>query len=294
MSSDPSTTNFNDKRELLRKKKINIDEKQNIEYIQGPGSELLKNVNEYNEKDSSAFWKIFFSNILYSIEKKITIFADNLVFQLNSIYNSKYTFYELFLNIFFIILIFVIGIILYWDHIYRTASKESRCANLKMIIEENAKAYNPFVYTVMIINKNLIDQNMDKYVLKIEYNFVRKTTDVLFGEQRYVKEVSITNFDNVKPFSYYDIGNMTHSRLADINADTITGPNYKYIAVDHENYPLKYDLRPADQNMTVTVKTEAAENLARFVRDYGRNRDTELYPIYDILNAVEQHDMKHN
>ena len=285
---------FNTKRETLRKKKINIDEKQNIQYVQGNNSELIKNVEAYTEEDSSSFWKLFFSNLIYSFEKQMVIFTDRFVFQLNSIYNSSYSYYELFLNIFFIILIFIIGIILYWDNVYRTANRESRCANLKHIIEENIKAYNPFVYTVMIIHKDYIDKSMNKYVMKIEYNFLKKTTDIIYGEDKYVKEVTVTDFGAARIFSIYDITNMSHSKTDNIDADLITNMNYKFIPVDHENYPIKYDLRPADQQMTVTVRTEAAENLAKFVRDYGRNKDTELYPIYDILNAVEQHSMKMN
>ena len=290
----PATDEFNKKRQMLRKKKIDIDEKQNIEYVEGSNSELIKNVMNYDENESSGFWKLFFTNMFYSIEKQVVILTDNFVFQLNSIYNSQYSYYELFLNIFFITLIFVIGIILYWDNVYRTSSRESRCANLKTIIEDNLKAYHPFTYTVMIIHKDYIDQYMDKYIIKIEYNFIRKTTEVLYGEEKFIKEVLNTEFSNNKPFTYYDITNMTHSYIENIDADLITSMNYKFIPVDHENLPLKYDLRPSDTSMTVTVQTEAAENLAKFVRNYGRNKNTELYPIYDILNAVEQHNTKLN
>jgi len=296
-SSNRSTspvTDFNAKRQLLKKKKIDIDEKQNIEYIEGEGSDLIKSVENYDENDSSGFWKLFFTNMFYGIEKQVVIMTDNFVFQLNSIYSSNYSYYELFLNIFFVMLIFVIGVILYWDHVYRTSSRESRCGNLKLIIEENSKAYNPFVYTIMIIHKNYIDQYMDKYIMKIEYNFMKKTTNIYYGEEKFIKEVEITEYTSSKKFTYYDITNMSHSYVDNIDASIITNMDYKFMAVDHESRPLKYDLRPSDTELTVTVHTEAAENLAKFVRDYGRNKNTELYPIYDILNAVEQHNMKLN
>jgi hypothetical protein len=250
---------------------------------------------------------------------------------------------------------------------------------------------HPFVYVIMIINESNLDGVLDKYVLKLEYNFIKKTTNAILGETEYVNEVMLaeetvsdivklksnidtkntaynaafTEYDtankaypydiiewkkceenyannckdhknakqeactyndtcattcasydkncvrqindkskteysnklsalkelkvaegalngakdllsaalSVHQFSYFDLGRMQSKKFENINKGLISDKKYKYICMTPDNKILK---------------TEAARELAAFVRDFGANNKTSIYPISKMLNAMEQ------
>jgi hypothetical protein len=281
----------------------------------------------------------YFINILNT---KISRFTDIIIYQLNILYANEFSYYEFFLIVIFMTLILVVGIILYWDHVYRTAKKLSRCSKINMIAYQNRdKDKYPFVYVIMIINESNLDAVLDKYVLKLEYNFVKKTTNAILGETEYVNEVllveenistAVSKIDAVKTasknyddanalyptdvssdicnllkagdhdktkcddklnkqqilngaknllsaelaksqFTYFDLGRMQSKKLESINKTLITDRKYKYICMTPDNKILK---------------TEIARELATFVRDFGMNDKTDIYPLHSVLTAVEK------
>ena len=214
------------------------------------------------------------------IRDKIMSLFDTFIYQLNKLYGDEFSYYEFFLIVFFIMLLLIVGIILYWDNVYRTAKKLSRCRQISKIADQNRNVdKHPFVYVIMIINESNLDGVLDKYVLKLEYNFVKKTTNAILGESEYVNEVEFMK-DNVtdtstrtNQFSYFDLAKMQSKKLENINKNLITDRKYKYVCMTPDNKILK---------------TEIARELSTFVRDFGMNDKTSTYPIYNVLNAVQQ------
>ena len=307
-----------------------------------------------NAKPQFANLGIMISKLITDVWYSIKRFIDAVIYQLNKVYGDDFSYYELFMIIFFTTLLLIVCIILYWDNIYRTAKKLSHCSQVGMIAYENRDIdKHPFVYVIMIINESNLDAVLDKYVLKLEYNFIKKTTNAILGETEYVNEVMLaeetdsdivklkstisTKMDDYKTkftlyhdsnisypykvsteicnektgsdktkcdakntaltelkvaegalngakdllsaalsqyqFSYFDLGRMQSKKLENINKGLISDKKYKYICMTPDNKILK---------------TEAARELAAFVRDFGENNKTSIYPISKMLNAVEQ------
>jgi len=267
------TDPFNEKLTLLKNAKLDIDNYENIKYVEGTEDGLIKAIREYNPDSTANFISIFGRYIVYTINKYLLLFTENFMYQFNAIYDKPYTYYHVFLNICFITLIIILSLILYWDNVYRCAKEKSRCSDIKAIMQENSVSSEPYLYSVMIINKKHLDQVRDKFVMIIIYDFERKTTKIEYGEKKYTEEVRPINPLTSPKFRYYDIGQYTFQNVNEIDAELITNDNYKYIPIDSKNNLLD---------------TEVARNLANFIRDYAKNKDTLLHPIYDIMNAYEQ------
>jgi hypothetical protein len=277
--------------------------------------QTVNNAVDYAAKPQFANLGIMISKLITDVWDSIKRFIDAVIYQLNKVYGDNFSYYELFMIIFFITLLLIVCIILYWDNIYRTAKKLSHCSQVGMIAYENRDIdKHPFVYVIMIINESNLDGVLDKYVLKLEYNFIKKTTNAILGETEYVNEVMISDsiesekyksmvdaeynyntaastdldtkkklLDNAKvelsaalsqyQFSYFDLGRMQSKKLENINKGLISDKKYKYICMTPDNRILK---------------TEAARELAAFVRDFGANNKTSIYPISKMLNAMEQ------
>jgi hypothetical protein len=264
---------FDNKVELLRDKKLNIDKYENIQYIEGDDNGLIKAVRDYKLDNTADFLAIFARYFIYNIKKTLLLFTENFMYQFNEIYDKPYTYYHVFLNICFITLIIILSLILYWDNVYRCARERSRCSDIKSIMQENSVSSEPYLYGVMIIHKKHLDQLKDKFVLVIVYDFERKSTRIEYGEEKYLKEVYPTNISTSMKFRYYDIAQNTFQNISEVDAEIITNDYFQYIPINSKNEVLN---------------TQVARNLAHFVRDYAKNRDTLLHPVYDIMNAYEQ------
>ena len=74
----------------------------------------------------------------------------------------------------------MIGIFLYWDTIYKTAKKYSKCNNISKIIDESVYTETPYVYTIVIINTKRI-KKLSQYIIKITYDFNKMDTSIEYG-----------------------------------------------------------------------------------------------------------------
>ena len=76
--------------------------------------------------------------------------------QLINIITQKNDIYRLLYSILYLCIIIIIGIFLYWDVIYKTARKNSKCNNISKIIEDNYYNETPYIYSIIILNTKII------------------------------------------------------------------------------------------------------------------------------------------
>lgn len=259
---------FNENVKLLLDKKIIIDKIENINKFQNKNT-LIDAVKKYDPKKRKTYLNVVFFSAMYDMSKSIKIFTERFVYQLNVIYLKEYSYYHIFLNICFISIVMIISIILYWDNIYRKADKYSRCKVIRDIQEQNENILNPFVYYVVIIEDLNLDLNMDKYAIKLEYNFPKRKTYFEMGDDEYLIKPTA---NTPAKFKYYDIENMT-SKSLDINGVLITTNKFKYITVNSKNE---------------VVKTDIGDKLAKFTREFVNSDNIMSYPIFDINDAYLQ------
>ena len=175
---------------------------------------------------------------------------------------------------------------MYWDNVYRVTNQTSRCVKIQDIINVNNENDYPFIYYISVINEKNINNLKDKFILRLEYNFFKKTTKYVFGSQEYLQDVILPlgiDEDKKDIFKYYDLQDMQSKEVymknnsissIYIDKDIITSKKYKFI-VTTPSY--------------MVLNDDASIELAKFVKKYGKYSDiTELNPIYNILSAVEQ------
>lgn len=83
-------------------------------------------------------------------------------------------------SVLYLCIIIMIGIFLYWDTIYKTARRCSKCNNISKIIDENNYTGTPYVYTIVIVNTNKI-KKLNDYIVKIIYDFNKMETNIEYG-----------------------------------------------------------------------------------------------------------------
>jgi hypothetical protein len=83
-------------------------------------------------------------------------------------------------SVLYLCIIIMIGIFVYWDTIYKTAKKSSKCNNIAKIIDENVYTETPYVYTIIIINTKRI-KKLSEYIIKITYDFNKMETRIEYG-----------------------------------------------------------------------------------------------------------------
>ena len=83
-------------------------------------------------------------------------------------------------SVLYLCIIIMIGVFLYWDTIYKTARKRSKCNNISKIIDENNHTGTPFVYTIVIVDTKKIKKLAD-YIVKITYDFNKMETNIEYG-----------------------------------------------------------------------------------------------------------------
>ena len=101
--------------------------------------------------------------------------------QLINIITQKKEIYRLLYSVLYLCIIIIFGIYIYWDTIYKTAKKSSKCNNISKIIDENNYNDTPFVYTIIIINTRMIKKPKE-YVIKITYDFNKMETNIEYGK----------------------------------------------------------------------------------------------------------------
>jgi hypothetical protein len=118
--------------------------------------------------------------IVYIIDLFYTAFIEPLPCQLiNTItHNPDITLF--IYSVLYLCVIAMIGIFVYWDTIYKTAKKLSKCNNISKIIDESVYTETPYVYTIIIINTKRI-KKLSEYIIKITYDFNKMETRIEYG-----------------------------------------------------------------------------------------------------------------
>ena len=98
-------------------------------------------------------------------------------------HNSGSSAFLLIYSVLYLCIIIMIGIFLYWDTIYKTARRCSKCNNISKIIDENNYTETPYVYTIVIVNTKKINK-LDDYILKITYDFNKMETNIEYGNTK--------------------------------------------------------------------------------------------------------------
>ena len=83
-------------------------------------------------------------------------------------------------SVLYLCIIIMIGVFLYWDTIYKTARRCSKCNNISKIIDENNYTETPFVYTIVIVDTKKI-KKLNDYIVKITYDFNKMETNIEYG-----------------------------------------------------------------------------------------------------------------
>ena len=115
--------------------------------------------------------------------------------QLINIITQKKEIYRLLYSVLYLCIILIFGIFIYWDTIYKTAKKYSKCNNISKIIDENYYNDTPFVYTIIIINTKMI-KKPEEYIIKITYDFNKMVTNIEYGNSEGNEEVFIYRINN--------------------------------------------------------------------------------------------------
>ena len=105
---------------------------------------------------------------------------ENFQSQLINIISHKTDTYVLIYSVLYLCIIIMIGIFLYWDTIYKTAKRCSKCNNISKIIDENMYTETPYVYSIIIVNTKKI-KKLSEYIVKITYDFNKMETKVEYG-----------------------------------------------------------------------------------------------------------------
>lgn len=83
-------------------------------------------------------------------------------------------------SVLYLCVLVMIGIFVYWDTIYKTAKKQSKCNNISKIMDESVYTETPYVYTIIIINTKRI-KKLSEYIIKIKYDFNKMETNIEYG-----------------------------------------------------------------------------------------------------------------
>jgi len=197
--------------------------------------------------------------------------------------------YQIFINIFFLLIIFGTFYILYRDYIYRIASKMTRCADIGDIVNLNIDINDDtYIYNIYIVHVNNSKNILKDFIIKLEYNFIEEKTNIIYGEYKNILPVlfSSTNkninkisngfyiFDlegkDKKYISYYDKDDRENIYYFD--RSKLINKKYKYFVTSNN------DKKLTDNNSL---------QLAYFVRRFSYNDNISLDPIYNILYAIE-------
>lgn len=143
--------------------------------------------------------------------------------QLINIITQKKEIYRLLYSVLYLCIILIFGIYIYWDTIYKTAKKNSKCNNISKIIDENYYNETPFVYTIIIINTKMI-KKPEEYIIKITYDFNKMVTNIEYSNSKSKDDVFIYKISDyiaindkikelkIKKDSYYNLLKETNKK----------------------------------------------------------------------------------
>lgn len=221
--------------------------------------------------------------VLESIDKSSIDSID----ELTAIAYNKVSYYQLFINVLFIVIVLGILYVLYRDYIHRNANIMTRCTDINDIINMNINDNdNSYIYIIYIVHVNNINNIIKDYIVKLEYNFLAEETKISFGEHKIISPVLFSPSDNVgkisNAFYIFDLAEKKKRFIDyyDKDSGNVFYLDRKKMATKKYKYYITSSL---DEKLT----DENSIRLANFVKRYGYNDSISIDPIYNILYAIE-------
>jgi hypothetical protein len=191
---------------------------------------------------------------------------------------------------------------LYWDIIYKTARKYSKCNNISKIIDDNYFNETPYIYSIIIINTKMI-KKPHEYIIKITYDFNKMDTKIDFGNTEgegniFVDRIHdyITIYENIKELektktSLYDDFKKykkasdlaQYNKIAIKHADLISSSEGKK-ALELNNKPGYIDTFKYNYYDLAKMNPEILENISTLIN----SNDYKYYAVdnnYNIINS---------
>lgn len=260
-------------------------------------------IQENQEK--SSFSEIL--NIINIYLSGFEAYSYYILYSLSKVSNNTYnvSLYQHLLILIFIALVIFILVVMYYDVIYREASNIKRCKEIEQAIEINDNLEYPFRYNVYLIKKNTVDKSLSNFSFCLQYDFVAKTTNVVFGENRTVSDIIISqdkveNDENSSPgFVYYDLAkdNYEYLKYTDIDSDNGNSKSSAsrdslgktfYINKNIITDPKEYIFVITRYDNKIVGNDKQAYELLKFVKNAGFDRTSvNLSAIYNILYSID-------
>ena len=257
-----------------------------------------------NQENSS------FNEILNIINVYLSNFearAYYILYSLSKVTNNTFnmSLYQHSLILIFIALVIFILIVMYYDVIYREASNIKRCKEIEQAIEINDNLEYPFRYNVYLIKKNIVDKSLSNFSFCLQYDFVAKTTNVIFGENRTVSDIifsqdKLENDDNSsQAFVYYNLTKDNYEYLKYTDLDVDNGKNKSsasrdtlgktfYINKNIITDPKEYIFVITRYDNKIVGNDKQAYELLKFVKNAGFDKTSvNLSAIYNILYSID-------
>jgi hypothetical protein len=244
-------------------------------------------INTINFKNTGVSYTNYFINDIKSFFKNIDENSIESMDEIFIIANIKISYYQIFINILFLVIICGTLYILYRDYIYRIANKATRCTDINDIVNFNIDVNeDSYIYNIYIVHENNTKNILEDFVLKLEYNFVAEQTIFTLGKYNNILPVLFTPDNNIskignafyifdleeKKKKYIDYYEKENKVIYYINKKKIANKKYKYFVTSNTDKKLNDD---------------SSKQLAYFVRKFGYNDNINLDPIYNILYAIE-------
>lgn len=258
------------------------------------------------KQENSSFQEMF--NILNVYISSFEAQSYYILYSLSKVTNNTYNMsvYQHLIILIFIALVIFILVVMYYDVIYREASKIKRCKEIEQAIEINDSLEYPYRYNVYLIKKNIVDKSLSNFSFCLQYDFVAKTTNVVFGEH-----INLSNVifhlqdepeynDNMSPaFVYYDLSkdNFAYIKYTDVDSDN--GQNNNNLSRDtfgksfyiNKNLitdPKEYIFIITRYDNKIVENDKQAYELLKFIKNAGFDRTSvNLSAIYNILYAID-------
>jgi len=241
--------------------------------------------------------KVYFDKIIKDVDNNSIYFFYNL----SLIFKNSISYYQLFINILFIFIVIMITYVLYLDIIYKVSDNIPRCKEIKKIVKINYEIDKPYVYRIYIVDKSFTTSILDNYSICLEYDFINEKTDIIFGKKVHINRITISDESpvdinnplniskKIKAFAYFDLKSLDHTYIEYIDYDNITDTKLKSFYIN-KNIILRksYSFIVTDGDNKF-LNNKEANQLKKFVKEYGYDNKIPPTAIYNIIYAIEHH-----
>jgi hypothetical protein len=216
---------------------------------------------------------------IYLIKNYLKDHLDNFNCQIINIITQKKEIYRLLYSVLYICIVIIIGIFIYWDTIYKTAKKYSKCNNISKIIDENYYNNTPFIYTIIIINTMMI-KKPEEYIIKITYDFNKMETNIEYANTN--DEENIFKYrKNKDKYNYIEI----YKQIKDLEKDR-DDKKEAYLSNKKDEIK-KSDYETANTNYTAKISSEEGKATLLYIKDNQPNFVNKFNYYYYNLNKMK-------